>query len=103
MDFDLNEEQRMLVDMLATMGKREDFKKLAVEIDRTGEFPTHLVEKYAELGLLGMTLSPEHGGGGLFRSLEKILTRSGNLQLFPSVFLRLYSRDDRRLFYLAHP
>ncbi len=64
MDFDLNEEQRMLVDMLRTMGKQEDFKKLAVEIDKAGEFPTHLVKKYAELGLLGMTLSPEYGGGG---------------------------------------
>jgi butyryl-CoA dehydrogenase len=64
MDFDLNEEQRMLVDMLASMGKRENFKKLAVEIDRTGEFPRHLVKTYADLGLMGMTLSPEHGGGG---------------------------------------
>lgn len=64
MDFDLNEEQRMLVDMLASMGKRENFKKLAVEIDRTGEFPRHLVKMYADLGLMGMTLSPEHGGGG---------------------------------------
>ena len=64
MDFDLNEEQRMLVDMLRTMGKQENFKKLAVEIDKTGEFPTHLVKKYADLGLLGMTLSPEYGGGG---------------------------------------
>ena len=64
MDFDLNEEQRMLVDMLNSMGKRENFKKLAVEIDRTGEFPRHLVKMYADLGLLGMTLSPEYGGGG---------------------------------------
>lgn len=64
MDFGLNEEQRMLVDTLRDMGKREDFKKLAVEIDRTGEFPRHLAKKYAELGLLGMTLSPEYGGGG---------------------------------------
>jgi len=64
MDFDLNEEQRMLVDMLASMGKRENFKKLAVEIDKTGEFPRHLVKMYADLGLLGMTLSPEYGGGG---------------------------------------
>ncbi len=64
MDFDLNEEQRMLVDMLSSMGKRENFKKLAVEIDRTGEFPRHLVKMYADLGLMGMTLSPEHGGGG---------------------------------------
>jgi alkylation response protein AidB-like acyl-CoA dehydrogenase len=63
-DFDLNEEQRMLVDMLRTMGKQESFKKLAVEIDKTGEYPTHLVKKYADLGLLGMTLSPEYGGGG---------------------------------------
>jgi alkylation response protein AidB-like acyl-CoA dehydrogenase len=64
MDFELNEEQRMLVETLRDMGKREDFKKLAAEIDRTGEFPRHLVTKYAELGLLGMTLSPEYGGGG---------------------------------------
>ncbi len=64
MDFELNEEQRMLVETLRDMGKREDFKKLAVEIDRTAEYPRHLATKYAELGLLGMTLSPEHGGGG---------------------------------------
>lgn len=64
MDFDLNEEQRMLVDMLSSMGKRESFKKLAAEIDRTGEFPRHLVKLYADLGLLGMTLSPDYGGGG---------------------------------------
>jgi butyryl-CoA dehydrogenase len=64
MDFELNEEQRMLVETLRDMGKRENFKKLAAEIDRAGEFPRHLVTKYAELGLLGMTLSPEHGGGG---------------------------------------
>jgi butyryl-CoA dehydrogenase len=64
MDFDLNEEQRMLVDTLRSMGKREDFKGLAVEIDRTAEFPGHLTKKYAELGLLGMTLSPEYGGSG---------------------------------------
>nr|HPM78881.1 acyl-CoA dehydrogenase family protein [bacterium] len=64
MDFNLNDEQQMLVDMLRKMGQREKFKELAVEIDRTGEFPRHLMTKYAELGLLGMTLSPEYGGGG---------------------------------------
>jgi butyryl-CoA dehydrogenase len=64
MDFDLTDEQRMLVDTLRTMGKREKFRDLAAEIDRTGEFPRALMAKYAELGLLGMTLSPEHGGGG---------------------------------------
>ncbi len=64
MDFNLNDEQQMLVDMLRKMGQREKFKEMAVEIDRTGEFPRHLMTKYGELGLLGMTLSPEYGGGG---------------------------------------
>lgn len=64
MNFTLDDEQQMLVDMLRKMGRRENFKELAVEIDRTGEFPRHLMKKYADLGLLGMTLSPEYGGGG---------------------------------------
>ena len=64
MNFELTEEQTMLLDTLRTMARREKFKELAVEIDRTGEFPWHLMKKYAELGLVGMTLSPEHGGGG---------------------------------------
>jgi len=64
MDFLLNDEQQMLVDMLRKMGHREKFKELAAEIDRTGEFPRHLMKRFAELGLLGMTLSPEYGGGG---------------------------------------
>jgi len=64
MDFELNQEQRMLIETLTTTGKREDFKKLAVQVDRSGEFPAHLMKKYAGMGLLGMTLSTESGGGG---------------------------------------
>ena len=64
MDFSLTKEQKMLLDSLKDMGKRENFRELAVHIDATGEFPHHLTGKYAEMGLLGMTLSPEYGGGG---------------------------------------
>ncbi|MGD0765512.1 MAG: acyl-CoA dehydrogenase family protein [Dehalococcoidia bacterium] len=64
MDFELSEEQRILVDTLRDMGKREDFRSLAAEIDRTAAFPRYLAERYAEMGLLGMTLSLEFGGGG---------------------------------------
>jgi butyryl-CoA dehydrogenase len=46
------------------MGKREKFTELAAEIDRTGVFPHYLMEKYSEMGLLGMSLSPEYGGEG---------------------------------------
>ncbi|MBP7764920.1 MAG: acyl-CoA dehydrogenase family protein [Deltaproteobacteria bacterium] len=64
MDFSLNDEQKMLVETLKTMGVREKFKERAMEIDRTGEFPHDLLAKYGEMGLLGMTLSPQYGGGG---------------------------------------
>ena len=64
MNFELTEEQRMLIESLSSTAKREDFKKLAVEIDRGREFPRELIKKYAELGVLGMTLSPDHGGSG---------------------------------------
>lgn len=64
MDFSLTKEQQMLLDSLRDMGKRENFTELAAHIDRTGEFPQHLMAKYADMGLLGMTLSPEYGGEG---------------------------------------
>jgi alkylation response protein AidB-like acyl-CoA dehydrogenase len=64
MDFSLTKEQLMLLDSLRDMAKREKFKELAVHIDQTGEFPHHLMDKYADMGLLGMTLSPEYGGEG---------------------------------------
>jgi len=64
MDFNPTDEQRMLIDTLRTMGEREKFKELAQQIDGKAEFPYHLIPKFAELGLLGMTLSPAYGGGG---------------------------------------
>jgi alkylation response protein AidB-like acyl-CoA dehydrogenase len=64
MDFSFSDEQQMLIETLRTMGKRENFKELAAHVDTTGEFPHHLTKKYAEMGLLGMTLSLEYGGGG---------------------------------------
>ncbi len=72
MDFNLTDEQIMLIDTLKKMGEREKFKELAKEIDKTGEFPFHLNKKFSDLGLLGMTLSPDYGGGGL-PSLNAVL------------------------------
>ncbi len=37
----------------------------AVERDKTGEFPTEIVQKLGELGFMGMMVSPEWGGAGL--------------------------------------
>ncbi len=76
MDFTLSEEQKMLVETLRTMGERENFKELAKRIDETCEFPFELVGRFAEMGLLGMTLSSEYGGGGPLCS-SRTLARSG--------------------------
>ncbi len=64
MNFTLSEEQQMLVAMIRDLGEKEKFRELAKKVDETCEFPMHLLPLYANLGLLGMTLSPEYGGGG---------------------------------------
>lgn len=64
MEFNPTREQRMLIDSLRDMGRRENFSQLAAHVDATAEFPHHLMPKYAKTGLLGMTLSPDYGGMG---------------------------------------
>ncbi len=64
MDFSLTREQTMLLESLRDLAKRENFRELAAHIDATGEFPYHLLDIYADMGLLGMCLSEEHGGMG---------------------------------------
>ena len=64
MDFNFSDEQLILIDTIRTMGKRENFKQMAAQIDARAEFPQALMDKFGRMGLLGMTLSPEYGGGG---------------------------------------
>lgn len=65
MDFNFNEEQKMLIDTVRTMGRKENFREKAAQIDKTGEFPRDLIGKYAEMGLLGMVLPQQYGGQGM--------------------------------------
>lgn len=64
MDFSLTEEHKMLRKMVHDFAERE-LKPVAAEIDRTGEFPRENIRKMGELGLMGMTISPEYGGAGM--------------------------------------
>ncbi|HRV45960.1 MAG TPA: acyl-CoA dehydrogenase family protein, partial [Smithellaceae bacterium] len=78
MDFSLNDEQKILIRTLQTMGEREKLNERAAQIDRSGEFPADLLKKYGEMGLLGMTLSPDYGGGGqpaLFMAVPTIYAK----------------------------
>ena len=64
MNFELNDAQRMLREMVREFSEKE-IKPRAAEIDRTDEFPWDLWKRMAELGLLAMTLPPEYGGSGM--------------------------------------
>jgi len=64
MNFELNDAQRMLQEMVREFSEKE-IKPRAAEIDRTDEFPWDLWKRMAELGLLSMTLPPEYGGSGM--------------------------------------
>lgn len=61
MDFELNEEQR---DFQRTMREFVDkeIKPVANEMERSGEYPTEIVNKLKDMGLFGMTVPEEYGG-----------------------------------------
>jgi butyryl-CoA dehydrogenase len=64
MDFRLNEEQRLIRDMVRDFARTE-IAPLAAEIDRTREFPMDSFRKCADLNLTGMMVPEEWGGAGL--------------------------------------
>jgi alkylation response protein AidB-like acyl-CoA dehydrogenase len=63
MDFDLSAEHELLRDMVRQFAL-ERVAPLAEELDREKRFPYELVGELAELGLMGMTIPEEYGGGG---------------------------------------
>ncbi len=63
MDFELNEEQRMIRDLARDFAQNE-IAPIAAEIDETGEFPSRTIKKMGELGLMGLEVSAEWGGAG---------------------------------------
>lgn len=64
MDFGLTKEQKMVQQMVREFAEKE-VVPLAEEVDREAKFPVETVKKMADLGLLGMTVSPQYGGGGM--------------------------------------
>jgi alkylation response protein AidB-like acyl-CoA dehydrogenase len=63
MDFDGTEDQRIIRDTIREFVRREVAPRVA-EDDRKGRLPMDLVGRLGELGLLGMLLPQQYGGGG---------------------------------------
>ena len=61
MEFTLDDEQRMLRDMVREFADRE-MAPVIPAMERRGEYPAAIVRQLAGLGILGMTIPEEHGG-----------------------------------------
>ncbi|MFC1925611.1 acyl-CoA dehydrogenase [Chloroflexota bacterium] len=61
MDFSLTEDQQMFQRMVRDFATKE-IEPIAARIDETEEFPSECINKMAELGLFGVTISEEYGG-----------------------------------------
>jgi alkylation response protein AidB-like acyl-CoA dehydrogenase len=63
MKLELTDEQRM-VQGLAREFAEQEVKPVAGECDREGRFPHATIKRMGELGLLGIMVPEQHGGGG---------------------------------------
>jgi len=63
MDFELNEEQKMLKSMLRDFATKE-IEPSAAQIDEEASFPAENIKKMAELGLMGIPFPEKYGGSG---------------------------------------
>lgn len=64
MQFQFNEQQRMIRDMARDFANRV-IVPVAAELDATEKFPKDIVRQMGELGLLGMSVDEAYGGAGL--------------------------------------
>jgi butyryl-CoA dehydrogenase len=64
MEFELSPEQKMIRDTARDLSRRE-IAPAAAEIDRSHTFPRALFSRLGELGLLGVMVPEEWGGGGM--------------------------------------
>lgn len=64
MDFELNENQRMIVQMVRDFAEKE-IRPHVMEWDETQEFPVPLFRKMGELGLMGVLVPEQYGGSGM--------------------------------------
>ena len=63
MDFDLSDDHRLLRQTVREFAE-ERVAPVADELDREHRFPYEIVEALGELGLMGIPIPEEHGGGG---------------------------------------
>jgi alkylation response protein AidB-like acyl-CoA dehydrogenase len=94
MNFELSEDQRLLVELVREFAKREIHPRID-ELEQRHAFPREIIRKLAELGLLGMTVPAELGGMrtnylSLVLVLEELSRASPTVCLVVSVHSSLF-------------
>ena len=63
MDFELNEDQKMITQMIRDFGEKE-IRPFLMDWDEKQELPVPTLKKLGELGLMGVLVPTEYGGSG---------------------------------------
>ena len=64
MNLELTENQKMIRDMTREFAEK-DVAPSASELDRSETFPSEIIKKAGDLGLLGIMIPKEYGGAGV--------------------------------------
>lgn len=64
MNFEFSEDQRALRELVTKFVEREMPKERVAAWDRDNEFPSDLLDRLAEIGLMGASIPEEYGGSG---------------------------------------
>jgi alkylation response protein AidB-like acyl-CoA dehydrogenase len=92
MDFTINENQKMIVDMVQQFGK-QNITPYAREWDENQVFPVEVFKKLGELGLMGVLVPTEFGGSGF--SYNEYVTAIEQLSILdPSIGLSMAAHNS---------
>lgn len=75
MSFELDEEQRQVLELSQKFAK-EEIIPVAAEYDRTGEYPWPVLKKLWEVGLMNSHVPVEYGGAGLGSLAGSLISES---------------------------
>lgn len=92
MNFDMNENQQMIAQMIRDFGAKEitPFRK---EWDDQQHFPVELFKKLGELGLMGVLVPTEYGGSG-FGYFEYVTAIAELAKLDPAIGLSMAAHNS---------
>lgn len=112
MDFEFNDEQRAQQEAVRRFVEKEMPKHLVAKWDEEEEFPLPLLDKMAQVGLMGASIPVQYGGtgGGVVEEvivLEELARHSSSVALgygldvcFGAVTIERHGTDEHRNYFL---